>query len=92
MGLTAGFKSSIEIGQALGDEAIYAIPTSLMARMKLFTLDYQSGLNELDEVIPALMRIGEKGEHTLAQGYLAFFHAALGNFPAADRLSTVALD
>jgi tetratricopeptide (TPR) repeat protein len=86
----SGFKSSIEIGRALGDESIHAVPTSILGRMRLWQLDYKSGVHDLESALPALARAGEFAEHMIAQGYLAHFHAGQGNFDKAEACSAEA--
>jgi tetratricopeptide (TPR) repeat protein len=73
-----------ELGEALHDPAISALPKALNGITHVFTGDVREGVDELEEAVPVL-----EGRHdfvvaSFALGVRAIGYARLGDFPRAE--------
>ena len=81
-----------EIGAALDDPSIQALPQALIGTMQVFTGDLRAGVAALEEAAPLLERKHDFVGASFARGIRAIGHARLGEFEAAEEAARQATE
>jgi len=81
--LRASLDEALRLGTTLGDNAVRALPLSLIGSARLAGGDHAGAIDALEEALPILQSIEDYASAALTAGTLGRAHARAGDFPAA---------
>ena len=85
--LRTSLDEALRLGAQLGDDAVRALPLSLVGSARLASGDHAGAIEALEEALPILESIDDYASAALTAGTLGRAHARAGDFPAALRAS-----